>query len=141
MTMCFWGVLCVGISALGACASGADSIAAAYVSPIAYTSWSCGQLEEEATRVSARAIQMAGVQNSKATGDAVATGVGVVLFWPALFFIKGDSTTAPELARLKGEMEAIEQASTRKNCGIVFQRGGRHSRKGHLLDRRRHGAR
>jgi hypothetical protein len=108
--------------ALGACASSAENIAAAYVSPTAYASWSCDQLTEEATRVSARAIQAAGTQNSKATNDAVATTVGAIVFWPALLFIKGDSTTGPELARLKGEMEAIEQASTRRNCGITFQR-------------------
>lgn len=65
---------------------------------------------------------MTGAQDSKATGDAVATGVGIVLFWPALFFIKGDSTTAAELARLKGEMEAIEQTSIKKNCGITFKK-------------------
>src|SRR6476646_9219579 len=93
---------------LGGCASRSENISAAYVSPISYQSWSCTQITEEAARVSSRAAQMAGVQDSKATGDAVATSVGVVLFWPALFFIKGDSTTAAELARLKGEMEAIE---------------------------------
>lgn len=63
----------------------------------------------------------AGVQDSKATNDAVATGVGVVLFFPVLFFIKGDSTTGAELARLKGEMEAIEQASIQKGCKIEFR--------------------
>ena len=49
-------------------------------------------------------------------------GVGLVLFWPSLFFIKGDGATAAELGRLKGEMDAIEQASIQKNCGIQFQR-------------------
>jgi hypothetical protein len=52
----------------------------------------------------------------------VATGVGIVLFWPALFFIKGEGASAGEVARLKGEMDAIEQASIRKNCNIQFQK-------------------
>ena len=30
------------------------------------------------------------MQNQKATGDAVAMGVAVVVFWPALFLLKGD---------------------------------------------------
>jgi hypothetical protein len=107
---------------LTGCASRSENIAAAYVSPISYQNWSCPQISEEAARLSSRAAQVAGVQDSKATGDAVATGVGVVLFWPALFFIKGDSTTAAELARLKGEMEAIEQVSIQKRCGIQFRR-------------------
>lgn len=107
---------------LSGCASSADNISAAYVSPNQYTGYSCKELQEEATRISARAMQVAGVQNSKSTTDAVATGVGVVLFWPALFMIKGDGTTAAELARLKGEMEAIEQVSIRKKCGIEFKK-------------------
>jgi len=49
-------------------------------------------------------------------------GVGLVLFWPSLFFIKGDGTTAAEVGRLKGEMEAIEQASVKRNCGIQFMK-------------------
>ncbi len=106
------------------CASRSENIAAAYVSPTSYAAFKCDQIREEASRLSARAAQVAGAQDSKATNDAVATGVGVVLFWPALFFIKGDSTTAAELSRLKGEMEAIEQASIQKRCGVTFQRSG-----------------
>jgi hypothetical protein len=108
---------------VGACASGSKDIAAAYVSPVNYASYSCGQLREEASRVSSRAIQVSGAQDQKASNDAVATGVALVVFWPAAFFIKGDSTTAGEVARLKGEMEAIEQASIQKRCGIQFNRG------------------
>jgi hypothetical protein len=114
-------VVVVCFLALAGCASKAENIAASYTSPIVYESWSCPQIAQEAARVSSRAAQLAGVQDSKATGDAIATGVGVVLFWPALFFIKGDSTTSAELARLKGEMEAIEAASIKKSCNIKFR--------------------
>ena len=114
-------VAVVAFSLVG-CATSPDNISAAYVSPIQYQSYSCPQLREEATRVSSRAIQVSGVQSSKATTDAVAMTVGVVVFWPALFFLKGDGTTAAEVSRLKGEMDAIEQASIRKKCGIQFQK-------------------
>jgi hypothetical protein len=87
-----------------------------------YENWTCRQLAEEAQRVSQRAAIAAGAQDKQRTNDAVATTVGVVIFWPALFFIGGDKQTAAELARLKGEMDAIEQTSIRKNCGIQFQR-------------------
>jgi hypothetical protein len=113
----------MGAAALCGCASNSSDISAAYVSPTGYMSYSCPQLHEEASRVSARAAAVMGAQDTKARNDAVATGVGLVLFWPALFFIKGDSTSAAEVSRLKGEMEAIEQTSVRKNCGIQFQRG------------------
>lgn len=117
-------IVCAAAAAtcLAGCASGSSDIAAAYVSPMAYASYSCPQLREEATRISSRAAQVTGVQDQKATNDAVATGVGIVLFWPALLFIKGDSTTAAEVSRLKGEMEAIEQTSIRKRCGIEFRK-------------------
>ena len=52
----------------------------------------------------------------------MATTVGVVLFWPALFFIAGDGPKAAELGRLKGEMDAIESAAIQKKCGIQFKR-------------------
>jgi hypothetical protein len=63
-----------------------------------------------------------GQQNKARSKDAVATTVGVVLFWPALFAVNGDGPKAAELSRLKGEMEAIEAASIQKNCQITFQK-------------------
>lgn len=107
----------------GACAKSADQIGTTYISPITYEGYSCAQLSEEAMRVSSRAAQAAGVQDQKATGDAVAMGVGLIIFWPTLFFIKGNDENSAELSRLKGQMDAIEQASIRKRCGITFQRG------------------
>lgn len=113
---------CLIGAALAGCATSPENISAAYVSPLQYESYSCPQLREEATRVSMRATQAIGEQDSKATRDAVVTTVGAVVFWPALFFIKGDGATGAEVARLKGEMQAVEQASIRRNCGISFQR-------------------
>lgn len=86
-----------------------------------YHTYSCRQISEEAQSVSARASSAMGVQDKKASGDKVAMGVGLILFWPALFFIHGNAETSTEVARLKGQMDALEQASIRKKCGIVFQ--------------------
>ncbi len=108
-------------AALSSCASKPSDIEAAYVSPALYESLSCDRLREEATAVSARAIAASGAQQKKADNDAVAVGVGVVIFWPALFFAKGDGATAAEVSRLKGEMKAIESASLKNNCGIRFE--------------------
>ncbi len=116
-----YGVVFAAVLFAAGCASRAENISAAYVSPLQYQNYSCSQLGEEASRLASRAAQVAGVQDSKATNDAVATGVGVIIFWPALFLIKGDATTAAELARLKGEMEAIERVSIEKKCNIRFQ--------------------
>ncbi len=104
------------------CATKANQVDASYVSPVHFQNFSCRQLSAEAERVSFRVQDLSGIQNKKATSDAVATGVALVVFWPAVFFVKGDNASTAELSRLKGEMDAIEQASIRKNCGIVFQR-------------------
>lgn len=109
-------------AALAGCATRPDNISAAYVSPVTYQTYTCPQLGEEAQRVSARVAQLTGVQQDKATGDAVAMGVTLVVFWPAAFFLKGDGQTAAELARLKGESDAIEQASIARKCAITFKR-------------------
>lgn len=106
--------------AVAGCADKSNEISANYVSPVLYQNLSCTQLRQEAQRVSIRAAQAAGVQDTKASNDAVATGVALVLFWPALFFISGNKGNAAELGRLKGELEAVEQANIQKNCGIVF---------------------
>jgi hypothetical protein len=103
------------------CASYSEKIAPAYVSPVMYESLNCRQIAEEASRVSVRAAQAAGAQDSQATKDTVLTAATIVIFWPAAFFVQGDRQNAAELARLKGEMDALEQASSRKNCGINFR--------------------
>ena len=107
--------------ALAGCASKSSEIAATYVSPMQYQSYSCAQLAEEAQRVSEAAATATGLQDKQATNDAVATGVGIVIFWPSLFLIGGDKVNAAQLAQLKGEMEAIQQVSIQKRCSIQFQ--------------------
>src|SRR5262245_745775 len=107
---------------IAGCASSSAEVRPSYVSPLQYQNLSCQQLGAEAERVSRRASEVSGVQDSNKTSDAWVTGAAIVLFWPAAFFVKGDGPTAAELARLKGEFEAIEQASIQKNCGLRFQR-------------------
>jgi hypothetical protein len=107
---------------LAGCASNADSIKAAYVSPMSYQQYNCTQIGAEAERLSRRVSEVSGAQNQKATNDAVVTGVALVVFWPAAFMLSGDGPTAAELSRLKGEMETLEQVSIQKSCNIQFTR-------------------
>ncbi|MEX3314533.1 hypothetical protein [Sulfitobacter sp. PS-8MA] len=109
-------------TALSGCAQKAADVGPTYVSPLAYQGYSCNQLVQEANRVSGKVGELSGVQNKKASNDAVATGVALVVFWPAAFLIKGDKQTAAKLGRLKGELEALERTSVQRNCGITFRR-------------------
>jgi hypothetical protein len=104
------------------CASRSGDIAEAYVSPLQYQGLSCAQIKEEAARVSARAAVASGAQDQKATNDTIATTAAVILFWPAAFLIKGNGANAQEVAQLKGDMDAIEQANIQKKCGIQFNK-------------------
>jgi len=113
--------LLLGSLVLAGCAKDAAEVAPTYISPITYQSYTCQQLGQEAQRVSAAAAQASGAQDQRATNDKVAMGVGLVVFWPALLFTKGNDENTAELARLKGQMDAIEQVSIQKRCGITFQ--------------------
>ncbi|MBK5959534.1 hypothetical protein CCR97_15160 [Rhodoplanes elegans] len=114
-------VLLIAVLASG-CATKSDEVAATYVSPYQFENMTCPQIAEESQRIAQRANELAGVQDSKRTKDTVATTVAVVVFWPAAFLVGGDDRNTAELARLRGEMQALEQVAIRKRCNIQFQR-------------------
>ena len=116
-------VLISAIFLLSGCASNPKDIVPTYVSDAGYRSMSCTDLEIEAEAVSRQAATADATQSKNATNDAVMTTVAVVVFWPALFFNKGDGNAAAQVARLKGEMVAIEHANDLNGCGIVFDTG------------------
>ncbi len=83
-----------------------------------YDGYKCKQIAMEMQRVSTRVTELGGLQKKAANNSDVAMGVGLVLFWPALFFLDSHSAQAAEYGRLKGEFNALEQAGIQKNCGI-----------------------
>jgi hypothetical protein len=114
------GIVALG-AALAGCASSSSEIAPAYVSPVMYQSYTCQQLALEAQGISQRAATLSGAQDNQRSKDQLATAAAIVVFWPAAFFVGGDKQTAAELANMKGQMVAIEQASIAKKCNIQFQ--------------------
>ena len=107
------------LCALTGCASKAQNISAAYVSPLLYQSFNCTQVGDEIGRVSRKVMEVSGQQDNTANKDAVAVGVGLVIFWPALFFLAGGEHK-DELARLKGEYDALESVAVSKECKSVL---------------------
>ncbi len=100
------------------CSSSPDKIAAKYVSPLQYQPYDCEQVQMELMRVNRKVIEVTGVQQKEANSDAVAMGVGLVLFWPALFFLAGDDSEQ-ELGQLKGEYQALETVAIQKKCDVA----------------------
>jgi hypothetical protein len=63
----------------------------------------------------AKLARASGVQNSKASDDKLMVAGGVALFLPLLFFTEGNKG-APNIAQLKGALDALEGEAIRKNC-------------------------
>jgi len=98
---------------LAACAASPESIAPFYVSEMAYQAWSCEQLSQEQPRLSS-ALAAAYTQQSNARSNDT---IGVIFLGLPVSTLSG-SNIAGEIARLKGELQALQRASTTRNCGI-----------------------
>jgi len=93
------------------CAKSPESISASYVSEVGYLNWTCEQLATEVSRMSAAYATAAQQQEKARTNDVV----GVILIGLPVSSMSGDNI-APEIARLKGEQEAIRKAMISKQC-------------------------
>lgn len=111
-------LIAVSFASFG-CATASKDIASTYVSPMQYHAYDCDQLMTESQRIHGRANQLGGRLDQAAANDKAIAGVGIVLFWPALFALGGTKEQEAEYARLKGEYDAVQQASIMKKCDVV----------------------
>jgi len=119
------------------CSKKSTKIEPAYVSPARFQHLECDQIRAELVQVSARVREASGHQDDEANKDAVALGVGLVLFWPALFFMIGDDRKA-EIANLKGEYDALKQVATQKNCDVATEIAEAERLEAERIARRKH---
>ncbi|HEY1091635.1 MAG TPA: hypothetical protein VGE47_11115 [Burkholderiaceae bacterium] len=106
---------------LGACSTASKDISAVYVSPTQYQPYDCQQLAAESQRIQVRYLELGGRLDQAASNDKTLTGVGLILFWPALFALGGTKGQEAEYARLKGEYDAVQQVSVQKRCGLAAE--------------------
>ncbi len=99
------------------CATKASNVDAVYVAPQKYANYTCDEIIRELRRVHRHVMEVSGQQDDAASTDTVALTVGLVLFWPALFFMIGGDKEE-ELAKLKGEYEALQKAALDKGCKL-----------------------
>src|SRR4029078_4142409 len=100
--------------AVAACAPTPESIQPAYVSEVPYQSWTCQQLGEELGRLN-KALTTSSAQQNTARSNDVA---GVILLGLPVGSMSGQSI-APQIARYKGEQDAVDNAMIRNNCGEI----------------------
>lgn len=111
-------VACLCITSLFGCASSSKDITGAYVSPMTYQQYDCAQLLAETARVQTKVNELGGRLDEAATHDKQIAGVGIILFWPALFALGGTKQQEAEYASLKGQADAIQQAGIAKKCAL-----------------------
>ena len=93
---------------------------ASYTSEVRYQDWACRNLASEATSIDKRITELHGQLKKKAGDDQAQMAIGLILFWPALFFLEGgDGPQAAEFSRLMGERDAIDRVSRLKDCSSV----------------------
>lgn len=113
---CGWVAALVAILMQYGCASSPGSIPAARVDAAPYLKLTCGQLLEEHERIGKSLNDATEVQSGQAQQDSVAVGVAIFVFTPIVATVRGDGSMAAEVARLKGERAAIEQAIATNGC-------------------------
>lgn len=94
----------------------ATEVTANYVSTSSYSSMSCNNLRAEDLRLRHSIAELTGQVDKAYTNDKTMEVVTWVLFWPAVFAMKGNDAEASRLAQAKGEAEAIRSAMISKNC-------------------------
>lgn len=98
------------VLALPGCATRPDSIAPAYVSHERYSDVDCPALATKLSEAQSQLAKASSEQNSKANMDAV----GVFLLGIPFSKLSGDHEG--DIARLKGEVAALETAQVKGKC-------------------------
>ena len=109
-------VAAITILLLPACASRPENVVASHVSSSRYAERTCKSLARELDEVQDALRAQSAKLNDKATQDAVVTGVGVILFWPVLFALGNNAGLEGDVARLKGEEQAIRKQLREQEC-------------------------
>ena len=112
--------LVVSVCVVG-CADSAKDIPTQYVSPLTYENYNCNQIGGELERLTRHVSELAGQVDQRSSNDSAKMAIGLILFWPSLFFINGNGPEAQEYGRLKGEYDALEKVSIQKECGYEFR--------------------
>lgn len=114
-------MLVSAFATVSACATNPNKIAASYVSPMKYENYDCQQVAVEQAGIEERTNVLYHNLKSRNNSDKWMMGVGLLVAWPALLFMKGNNSAEnAEYAQLKGNYDALQHTSIEKKCGLAF---------------------
>ena len=105
-------ILAIAVSLVG-CATAPENIAPAYISEMTYMSYTREQLSQEQSRLVSALAATSEAQRRARSGDTV----GIIFLGLPTSSLSG-SNMASEVARLKGELQALQKAATMKNYNL-----------------------
>lgn len=100
-----------------ACAQRPHAIPAENVQSTVYYGLQCNDMVAERSRVETQLSDVSDAQDSAASTDTALFWVGFLLFWPAWFGWAATDDHQDEIARLKGEKNAIDAAYSSRCMG------------------------
>ncbi len=104
------GVLFIAMVAITGCATRPESISASFVSHEKYSGQNCAQLTDTMSDARAKLAEYSKLQDSKANMDAA------TVFFVLIPASKLSGDHAGDVAKYKGEVEAIETAQIKAGC-------------------------
>ena len=100
------------------CATSPDKLKTQYIPASTYSNLDCDQIAGSLRQKNSKMENLYASLKSESQTDSTQMAVGMLLFWPTLFFLEGnDSPDAATYSRLKGEVEALNEMSIIKKCG------------------------
>ena len=111
-------LLIILLLVMAGCAKKSANLKATYVPPSYFMKHNCSELRDELYDLNRQMHILAADVDQNSKRDKIKTGVGAVLFWPTLFFIKGKTSESAEYSRLLGEKDAVEHVIIKKECSI-----------------------
>ncbi|MDB5414658.1 MAG: hypothetical protein JWR10_2993 [Rubritepida sp.] len=115
-------MLALSILPISACVTPPGNITASYVNPASYRTLACNEIEREHTRVSTQESDLSNQQSANFAADTAMLTVGLTVFWPALLLMPVTRDHRHEIARMRGERDAMEIARTDQCSGAVTAR-------------------
>ncbi len=114
----FITAILIPIFLLIGCTKSGDRISATYIDPIQYHNYDCEHLQGALIRVSQKVGELIGQLNKASRNDKWLTAAGVIILGPMLFALGGDDEKEAQLARLKGEYDALQVIAAEKKCSF-----------------------